>query len=205
MTYPGPQIPNLMDLCQKYLPEAGQLVEVGAYDGISYSNTLHLLKQGWKGLYIEPVREYAELCRKNLAPYAACVVETACGDFFGLAEIEVRGEYSCIGETIGASWIKPVSGMRTVTVKTLDEVIKFNGLASVDLLVIDVEGYEKQVLDGFTMNGRKQPYMVIIELHELSDLWAKLPGHREAIDAAYTKFHDYKVVYKDDINTVFAR
>lgn len=202
---PEAQIPNLDALYRRYLPETGYLVEVGAYDGVSYSNTLHLLKQGWKGLYIEPVREYAELCRKNLAPYAARVVETACGDSFGLAEIEVRGEYSCMGETIVASWIKPVSGTRTVTVKTLDEVIKFNGLPSVDLLVIDVEGYEKQVLNGFTLNGRKSPYMVIIELHELSDLWAKLPGHQAAINAAYAKFRDYKVVYKDDINTVFAK
>src|SRR3989337_2392344 len=43
----------------------GIFVEVGANDGISFSNTYFLAAIGWKGMYIEPVPELYEKCVEN--------------------------------------------------------------------------------------------------------------------------------------------
>ena len=41
----------------------GTFVEIGAYDGESFSNTSFLADLGWNGLYVEPVPKFAALCR----------------------------------------------------------------------------------------------------------------------------------------------
>jgi len=61
--------------------ERGLFVEVGAYDGESFSNTAGLADLGWSGHYLEPIPKYAAACA---ARHAASVragrvkVHTAC-------------------------------------------------------------------------------------------------------------------------------
>ena len=47
----------------------GYFIEVGAYDGISFSNTIPLVKNNWNGIYIEPVNEYFYKLKNNLDMY----------------------------------------------------------------------------------------------------------------------------------------
>ena len=198
------QIPNLADLYRKYLPETGYLVEVGAYDGVTYSNSIELLRSGWKGLMIEPVRAYANRCRENLNGLDVTVLNVACGSGTGKVRIERREEYSCIGQTVSTDWMKEPEGVETVRVVTLDSVLGDG--ADPDLLIIDCEGYEFEVLKGY--NPVTLPRMVIIELHEGASGtcgWSALPGYQEAIDLAYSKLAGMQVVYRDEINPVFVR
>lgn len=204
--YPGPQIPNLADLYRKHLPETGLLVEVGAYDGLSYSNTVQLLEKGWKGIYIEPVEEYAKRCRENLSGYEAELIQCACGSHPGVGAIEKRGEYSTMRQTVESDWMKPVSGRQVVEIRPLDSILEERDIESIDLLIIDCEGYEMDVMKGFSLE-RYLPNMIIIELHEKSSLWSELPGWREAIDYVYGRLAPlgYRTVYVDEINTIFVK
>ena len=53
----------LADIYARMFPlSGGTFVEVGAFDGWSYSHTVCLAQLGWRGLYIEPVPEHAALC-----------------------------------------------------------------------------------------------------------------------------------------------
>ena len=45
------------------------IVEIGANDGISCSNTWGLSERGWTGFMVEPIAESASACRKNHAAY----------------------------------------------------------------------------------------------------------------------------------------
>ena len=48
----------------------GVCIEVGAYDGITLSNTLHFEQKGWTALCIEPIPSAFDKCktiRKNWA------------------------------------------------------------------------------------------------------------------------------------------
>lgn len=52
----------------------GVCVEVGAYDGINYSNTYHFEKKGWRALCIEPVDESFDKCQKSRKECVNCCI-----------------------------------------------------------------------------------------------------------------------------------
>lgn len=54
----------------------GICIEVGAYDGISLSNTLHYEQKGWRVLCIEPIQEAFQKCKQiRKECYQCCVGE----------------------------------------------------------------------------------------------------------------------------------
>ena len=61
------QIPGLAGIYAGVfgLKNNGTFVEIGAYDGKTYSNTYQLAKLGWKGLYVKPYADYAQMCCNN--------------------------------------------------------------------------------------------------------------------------------------------
>ncbi len=76
-------------------------------------------------------------------------------------------------------------------------------MRSFDLLVVDIEGFEREVFSGFTV-GRWQPQMMIIEL-------SGTPPHVDATRRSDTELSreirnaGYEVVFKDAISTIFVR
>ena len=65
-TSPTCQIELLPEIFSQIFQEKtdGYFVEVGAFDGYTYSNTWGLSELGWSGLMIEAIPEYADKCRK---------------------------------------------------------------------------------------------------------------------------------------------
>jgi len=51
------QISDLGNIFDKYfdINKKGVFVDVGAYDGLTHSNTIGLAAMGWRGICIEPV------------------------------------------------------------------------------------------------------------------------------------------------------
>lgn len=207
------QIPNLGEILSKYLPEIGTFVEVGAYDGITHSNTLPLIKAGWSGIYIEPILEYFIKCSKNLSEYKkAVILNKAVANFFGTSEMIKRGEWS----TIDGSYNKLVNdhpsasedlGKETVMVMPLDSILMDQKIENIDLLVIDVEGSEIEVLQGFSID-RYSPKMIIIELHEQSKFWQlhnDVYLNTQVINNFLIELCGYKKIFSDDINSIFIK
>jgi hypothetical protein len=82
---------------------AGLFVEVGAYDGESFSNTSCLADVGWAGHYVEPIPKYAAVCAARHAGNAGVRVHTACvGERDGEAvELSTAGPFSrCVGALV---------------------------------------------------------------------------------------------------------
>jgi hypothetical protein len=48
----------------------GRFLDVGAFDGIGFSNTRKLLENGWSGVYVEPSADNILKLIKNSEPYA---------------------------------------------------------------------------------------------------------------------------------------
>src|SRR4051812_34384611 len=69
----------------------GFFIEIGAYDGIRFSNTYLFEKErGWKGICIEPIPERFDLLRKNRNAVCiqACVSEmSGTADFLKIKAI----------------------------------------------------------------------------------------------------------------------
>lgn len=192
---------------------SGCFVEVGAYDGLFVSNSYGLVRRGWRGLMFEPHPVYANECRNNLRRFPNCkVVETAVGSP-GTSELVIHqaGALSTANTTLLAeyqetSWARGSLSKESVRVqsRTLDELLREHEIpVKFDLLIVDVEGLESEVFEGFSIN-HWQPQMMIVEV---ADTHPDLSSTQKQDAALVRKLENsgYLIVYKDAINTVFVR
>ena len=183
------------------LPRDGSVfVEAGANDGIKQSNTLALERRfGWSGLLIEPVPRLADACARNRpgsrVENVALVSTENEGTDVEILDLDlmssVAGHRSFADEQ---SAIKTARGfgveanrveVRGVCLSTLlDDV----GIARVDFLSLDVEGYELEVLRGLALN-RHAPRVILVETAN-ADAVADALGADYRTPVALTE-HDY--------------
>lgn len=156
----------------------GFFVEAGANDGFTQSNTYWLERfRGWRGILVDPMEEYARACREE-RPTAHVVRAALVDDDFEGDEIEM-----VFGDLMSApagshedddAWVRPglALGWRdqyraTVPARTLSSILEEAGSPDVDLLSLDVEGYEPQVLGGLDLH-RHAPRWILVEMHDLA-------------------------------------
>jgi FkbM family methyltransferase len=194
-------------------PRRGQFVEVGAFDGEDYSNTSFLADQGWSGLYVEPVPEFARLARRRHALNRVAIEQVAITREPGQMQINVMGALTSgvvgsVDALKSIEWAKDQAEQsRTITVAadTLAAVLDRHGIAKrFELMVIDIEGAEKQVIDDLLASPWR-PGVLIIELVDnhpsFVDMTALQEDHRQIrtalAEANYAEFH------ADQINSIF--
>ena len=156
-------------------PEPGFFVELGAHDGLSQSNTLYFERRGWRGVLVEAVEEFAAACRKNRP--LAHVVHAACvaPDFIG-PEVDLHA-VGLMSLVVGAragrgdeeAWLTRAEAVQKLTrsrrrapAQTLTNVLAEAALERIDLLSLDVEGYEIEVLKGLDFS-RFTPTQILVE------------------------------------------
>jgi FkbM family methyltransferase len=152
-------------LVADYLPAKGFFVEVGACHPVIYSQTWMLEQRGWDGLLIEPIPAQAEGLRRNRR---ARVFQVACGHprQHGLSQtMSVAGPLSSFRADQRSSSID-------VLVRTLDSVLAEARVQRIDFLSVDVEGFELDVLQGFSFE-RHRPQLILLE-----DFAESLDKHR---------------------------
>ncbi len=160
----------------------GYFIEVGAYDGITLSNTYFLEQMGWSGLLVEPI---LPLCEKAAAsrPRSRVVQAAVAGPghqgtatFTITKNVPVLSFLRADPEHVercrreGAEFVEI-----EVPVVTLDDLLLHerkepvpggpwvpNVGWRVDLVSIDVEGGEQEVLEGFSLE-RFKPRVLLIE------------------------------------------
>lgn len=141
---------------KQYLPEFGYACDVGANDGIFFSNTLHYENRGWLVLCVEPnplLEQEGRLARKLWRQVAA-----------GSDNTEMQFT-ACGGPPYASE-----SGMRIglggqqfmVKVRKLDDLLEEAGFPRLDFLTIDCEGWEDEVMKGFTIE-RWKPKIIVRE------------------------------------------
>jgi FkbM family methyltransferase len=198
------QIDGWCELIEQYLPNHGYFVEVGAYDGITYSNTWPLAELGWAGLCIEPILSLYERCVSNHRkhPDVQCV-QRAISDRNAILPLYTDGmELYTLSDKLARSLHadKYIGNLETMP---LDAVLMVHDVPQrFDLLVIDVEGMEPEVLNGFCIEYY-QPTMVVIEAHEKNKKVA-LRRHAPFINA-YFKAAMFSKIYSDNINNIYIK
>ena len=212
------QIPNLRALLTEALGtvDGGAFVEVGAYDGETFSNTSWLADNGWRGLYIEPSADFASLCAIRHRFNHVSVVRCAAGAEDGTLAFSQMGALSTLSDDAVTAyddidWAKSISRKRKAAVPTpvrrLDAILADGGWPSgFELLVVDVEGFEEQVFDGFDLD-RWKPKVLIVEL---CDVHPDFPNdgalsQSAARVRAHIVDHGYTPIHTDPINSVFRR
>lgn len=195
----------LNDLDRKVEPyvdfDGGFFVEAGANDGVAQSNTLYFARhRGWRGILVEPVPELAKACRRNrpesiveccaLVPanFAEPSIEMRYCNLMSL----VRGAMKSDDEELehvakGCAVQKVASHALRVAVRPLGEILDAHAVEEVDLLSLDVEGYELSALRGLDF-ARHRPRYMLIEARFREEIVAFLSPWYEVV--AELSFHD---------------
>jgi FkbM family methyltransferase len=170
----------------------GFYVEAGANDGVTQSNTLFFARyRGWRGLLVEPVPELARRCRalrpESIVEQAALVAPdhaapTISMQFANLMSVVAgaRGdEADDLRHVRRGEQLQGVSSYEVdVPARTLDAILDEHGVTRVDLLSLDLEGYEPQALRGLDLE-RHRPAWILVEAWE-----------RPAIDGLLEPWYD---------------
>lgn len=150
-------------LFEKYLNyKNGFFIELGAMNGIEYSNTLFFERNlNWTGVLIEPTSQFDQLIsnRPNCKNFNYAVSETE-----GLVEFIGNGPCGGIAKTLPELHrIGNGLGDEKYLVKSMpiSKILEDLNIEKVDLFTIDVEGGELEVLKTFDWNI--PVYIVLIE------------------------------------------
>jgi len=188
--------------------ENGYFIELGASDGIRFSNTLHLeVYHGWKGVLIEPSPiefEKLKLNRSNLNSFENCVCvengfegETLELIYSGLMTVDTNKKLGVISPEehaeAGAAFINIDTYRFHVKAVTLNNLlIENDSPREIDFLSLDVEGSELNVLKGLDLNFFVVKY-ILIETRdfEVIDLYLNPFGYK-FVD----KFSDQDFLFK---------
>jgi FkbM family methyltransferase len=194
-------------------------VDVGAGDPLLDSVTAGLYRRGWHGINIEPgLKNFRKLERSRKRDLN---LRVAAGEKDGMAKFvftrnphESSADSLMVGDLIeeAGSWSE------SVHVETLDSILKaWPSGNNVDLIKIDVEGYEVNVIKGLNLLHWK-PRLLLVELvngrvdnsKAIQDLLAEfgyLQAHFDSLNGFFVKAQDleyassifrFGVNYKDN-------
>jgi FkbM family methyltransferase len=174
---------------KKYLNfENGFFIECGAYDGIYQSNTkIYEDLMGWRGILIEPSEDMCRKCNENrkVKCFNYCLVEKDFKSGF------IYGDFT-------GGLMSSVNGIRTnskemvkVKTNTLTTILKENNVKEIDLLSLDVEGYEFNVLKGLNFNIFSPKYILIeIMNHNYNQIMELLEKNNYILIENLTNFNN---------------
>lgn len=194
--YSRPALHELDRKLERWLDfDGGFFVEAGANDGFTQSNTYYFERmRGWRGVLVEPVPELCARCRRE-RPRAVVVQAALVAPDFPHAEIEVRyaGLMSVTDGAFGdeaqrerhlAAGLKQdgVDGTYAIRApaRTLTAILDAEAAGrEIDLLSLDVEGYELPALTGLDL-ARHAPRFICVEARD-PDAVAQQLGTRYAL------------------------
>jgi FkbM family methyltransferase len=141
----------------------GTYIDVGAGPHNGYSVTKNLYLQGWSGLLIEPVPEYANGHRQNRPRDK--VVEVVVGEKDGTTDfllVPTTGLSTTNLEI--ADSLKDIYQSEVISLPelTLNTIFARENIRTIDLLKLDIEGSELLALKGLDFN-LYQPRIIIVE------------------------------------------
>jgi FkbM family methyltransferase len=186
----------------RFFPELtnGTYIDVGANHPEHFSVTKLFYDLGWRGVNIEPierlhalfVQQRPEDVNLNVALGSSVgtldLREYVDGDGLSTLSHEMKAHY----ETNATIYTDAYRDTK-VPVRTLESIFNDYKLDSVQLLKIDVEGFEHEVLKGNNWS-KYRPELVCIEANHITEDWRGILNQAE-----------YSFVFFDGLNEYFLR
>ena len=175
--------PPVDKVIKQYFPNItnGYCIEIGASDGVYFSNTLHFEKIGWKCLCIEPVPESFNILKNNRVSCLNYAISSsnAGNQSFSVFKIEnTEQPYSAMSSLeVDHQLVDDLKQIYSfekrdikVSTRRLDWCIShFFNHKIINFITIDTEGNELDVLRSFNVNDYQ------IELLVIENNYNKLP------------------------------
>jgi FkbM family methyltransferase len=179
--------------------KGGLYIDVGAQDPVVDSVSMAFHEHGWAGIHVEPTERYADMLRK--ARPNDQVIQAAAGkkagqiEFFEIADSGLSTSSAEIAEQHRQRGFQ-VSQIR-VPVVTLSSIFRSCGQRDVHWLKIDVEGHERECLEGWGKSKRR-PWVVVIESTMPMTM---IESHAAWEDLVIAR--GYRLVYRDGLNRFY--
>lgn len=203
--YSRPSLYEIDRKLERYLPyHNGFFIEAGANDGFRQSNTYYLERfKGWQGILVEGIPQLYQKCvtqRLKSQVFNCALV----GDDF--TESTVTMKYANLMSIVDGALKNEACDRQhlaraieyqhdvdraydvIVPARTLTSVLDEAGVGEIDLLSLDVEGFELNVLKGLNFN-KYQPKYMLIEARFKSEIDRYLS--ELYIEVEQLSFHDY--------------
>ncbi len=184
-------------VCQKFI------VDVGANDGVTISNSLPFLNAGWQAILIEPAPAvFKKLIENHGHSQNVRCLQVACSDKTGEADLYFgsdgeEGILSTLCQTEN-DWFAKARSSQTAKVKTdtLTNILKEQQAPSrPGILLVDCEGMDYEVLLGLDFS-RFRPTVIVTEEYE----WEP---QKHAAKYALLIHNNYSLVQKVGCNTIW--
>ena len=136
----------------------GFYIDIGAYSPDVYSVTKLFYEQGWRGINIEPI---PDMCAEFTAKRERDInLNIAISNTKGAMTLHVDGMASTLSDKVVAESNLTFKDVE-IEVDTLTNVVTYYAPQEIHFLKVDVEGFEKQVLEGYDFHIR--PWVICME------------------------------------------
>ena len=184
-------------LVELLLPNGvNSFIDIGANDGVLFSNTYKFAKNGARGLCVEPSKNsYKKLKLNHLFHRNITCINTAISNTNGKIYLCELGYES----TLSSVSTKKTNNSYAVDCLTFNNILENNPkFIEVDLLTIDAEGHEKEILQGLTESNFKAKIIIIESDKTQSEALLKLSALRK-YNAFYFNGVNTLLTHEDDI------
>lgn len=167
---------------------SGTYIDVGANDPIDKNVTALFYERGWHGITIEPnpefIPSYAKLRPRDVHLNIGIAREGGTMTFYEVTDppggdgTYAAAALSTFDADVATGWRRKGLAVHAieVPVTTLNRVLEQRPLGEITILTIDVEGFERQVLESIDLR-KHRPQVVVLE--------ACLPGTEVPSQAAW--------------------
>jgi FkbM family methyltransferase len=179
----------------------GVCIEVGAYDGISLSNTLHFEEKGWRSLCIEPIPSSFEKCKNIRKECYQCCIDKDDMDAKEFTIFHLNDNLCAISslepdERLIESHKHLITNVSkcNVKVRSLTSLLKeLNFPRDINFISIDTENTELNVLKGIDFNDYNIKLLIIENNYD------------EPFCEDYLKQYGYKKINRLAVNDFFIK
>lgn len=149
----------------------GNLLEIGAFDGITFSNTRALLERGWRGLLVEPDPRNVVKLIENCASFDVKIMPVAVGDrqtwaFLSMDATPNRGWSSTVTERCLPGVLKPLPRKLLVPVMDVADILQ---TSEFEFISIDAEGRDFDILKALPYDALTSCHLLCIEPHNIQE------------------------------------
>lgn len=158
--------------------EPGRWLEIGAYDGVAFSNTRALLDLGWSGVALEP-SSVASRLRRNLADFDVEVVEKGLWLYDGTLAFHDDGGNAVASASRDhvATWQQGGVTFRKTEIDVLcwDSIFDMYG-ENFDMISLDTEGTNLALFAALPFERLPRTSLIVVEHDGFADTMLALAG-----------------------------